>query len=74
MWMQTRHEIDPGTVERIKKGTGTAWQKKPEPHPMIRELCEFGRVSSTEGFYLEGEPGWRGNDTIDLENRTFEDR
>ena len=66
MWMQTRHEIDPGTVERIKKGTGTAWQKKPEPHPMIRDLCEDGRIPSPKRFFYTGEPERGGIGKDDL--------
>ena len=66
MWMQTRHEIDPGTVDRIKKGTGTAWQKQLKPNPMIRELCEFGRIPCPKRFFYAGEPERGGIGKDDL--------
>ncbi|MBR90288.1 MAG: hypothetical protein CMO66_03325 [Verrucomicrobiales bacterium] len=70
--MRTRQGILPGTTEGILEIDEQARRcKKSEPRPMIRELCQEGRIPGTEGFVRAGIQGRQVQEKADLENQGF---
>ena len=73
--MRTRQGILPGTTEGILELDERARRdKKSEPHPMIRDLCQEGRIPGTEGFVRAGIQGRQGQEKTDLENQGLGNR
>jgi len=73
--MRTRQGILPGTTEGILEIDEQARRcKKSEPRPMIRDLCQEGRIPGTEGFVRAGIQGRQVQEKADLENQGLGNR